>query len=61
MKQVLAFLTEVRIELSKVTWPSRENVIKLTLIVFLVSGILGLYVGGLDYGFTKLLSLVISK
>lgn len=61
MKQVAAFLTEVRIELTKVTWPSRDEVIKLTLTVFLVSGILGLYVGGLDYGFTKLLSLIVTK
>jgi preprotein translocase subunit SecE len=61
MKSVTGFISEVRLELSKVTWPKRDEVIKLTLIVFLVSGILGLYVGGLDYLFTKLLSAVLSK
>ncbi len=61
MKQVLTFFSEVKFELSKVTWPGRAEVIKLTLIVFIVSGIIGAYVGGLDYLFTKLLTFVFSK
>lgn len=61
VKSVISFFSEVKIELSKVTWPSREEVIKLTLIVFLVSVALGSYVGGLDYLFTKGLSLVLTK
>lgn len=61
MKQVTGFISEVRTELTKVTWPSRNDVVKLTLIVLLVSLILGLYVGGLDYAFTKLLSLIVSR
>lgn len=61
MKQVTTFFSEVKLELSKVTWPKRDEVVKLTLIVVLVSGILGLYVGGLDYIFTTLLTFVISK
>jgi preprotein translocase subunit SecE len=61
MQKVISFLSEVKVELVKVTWPNRESVIKLTLIVFLVSGILGLYVGGLDYLFTKLLALIVAN
>ena len=61
MKSVVNFFSEVKLELSKVTWPKRDEVIKLTLIVLLVSGILGVYVGGLDYLFTKLLALVVAK
>jgi preprotein translocase subunit SecE len=60
MKSVLGFISEVRIELSKVTWPDKVEVFKLTLIVLLVSGILGMYVGGLDYLFTKLLAWIVS-
>jgi preprotein translocase subunit SecE len=59
MKPVINFISEVRIELSRVTWPSRAEVIKLTLIVFLVSVVLGSYVGGLDFLFTKVLTAVI--
>lgn len=46
-------------ELAKVTWPKREETIKLTLIVLLISALVGLYVGGLDFIFTKLLSLLV--
>jgi preprotein translocase subunit SecE len=61
MKAVINFFGEVKSELSRVTWPSRSEVIKLTLIVFLVSGIIGAYVGGLDYLFTTILAKVVSK
>ena len=61
MKAVVTFFGEVRHELKLVTWPSRDEVIKLTLTVFIVSGILGAYVGGLDYLFTTLLTKVITK
>jgi preprotein translocase subunit SecE len=57
--RVITFFSEVKLELSKVTWPKRNEVVKLTLIVFLVSGILGIYVGGLDYIFTKGLGLIL--
>lgn len=61
MKPVVNFISEVKLELSKVTWPSRNEAVKLTLIVFIVSGIIGAYVGGLDYLFTRLLTLVLAK
>jgi preprotein translocase subunit SecE len=61
MKSVVNFLSEVRIELSKVTWPTRKEAIKLTLIVLAVSAIIGAYVGGLDYIFTRLLALVFTN
>ncbi len=61
MKKIKKFLNEVIGELKKVTWPKREEVIKLTLIVLLISGIIALYVGVLDIGFTKLLELIITK
>ena len=57
MHKVIGFLSEVKIELSKVTWPTRTVAIKLTLIVLAVSAIIGAYVGGLDYLFTRLLAL----
>ncbi len=61
MGKVIGFLNEVKIELTRVTWPKRAEVIRLTLIVFAVSGIIGAYVGGLDYLFTRLLTIVVAK
>ena len=42
------FIQEVVSELKKVTWPSRQETIKLTLVVLTVSTAIGLFVGGLD-------------
>lgn len=42
------FFQEVIAELKKVTWPTRQQTIKLTLVVITVSAAIGLFVGGLD-------------
>ena len=39
-------------ELQKVTWPSRETVVRLTFIVLLISALLGLYIFLFDNLFT---------
>lgn len=60
VKRIANYIDEVRLELTKVTWPKREEVVRLTLTVFTISGIVGLYVGLLDLGFTKLLEYLVS-
>jgi preprotein translocase subunit SecE len=42
------FLTEVRNELKRVTWPSRKEVYATTLVVILTSIFFGLYLFALD-------------
>ncbi len=54
---VLTYLKEVRVELTKVSWPTREEAIKLTMVILISSLAVGLYVGGLDVLFTNLLGL----
>lgn len=61
MKSALGFFSEVKSELSKVTWPKKNEVLRLTGIVILVSAIVGFYVGGLDYLFTNLLTKLLSR
>jgi len=61
MKSVLSYFSDVRFELGKVTWPKREEVIRLTLTVFVISAIVAVYVGLLDFGFTKLLGIFITR
>ena len=56
---LISYLKEVRAELSKIAWPRREDVVRLTLIVLGVSLAVGLYIGGLDYGFTSLLGIIL--
>lgn len=55
------FLREVRDELTKVVWPTRDEIIRLTAVVILVSVGVGLYLGGADFLLTKLVSLMLAR
>ena len=48
------FLTEVRNELKRVTWPSQKEVYATTVVVILTSVFFGLYLFALDFGLLKL-------
>jgi len=61
MNKVFSYLKEVRSELTKVVWPKRDEVIKLTLVVLIISAIVGGYVGALDYIFTNLLKTILTQ
>ena len=54
---ILNYLKEVRVELGKVTWPTRAEATHLTLIIIIASLVVGLYIGGLDIVFTNLLGI----
>jgi preprotein translocase subunit SecE len=43
-----SFLTEVRNEMKRVTWPSQKEVYATTVVVILVSVFFGLYLFGVD-------------
>ena len=52
------FFGDVFSELRKVTWPSREEATRLAALVFAISIFLGLLLGLVDMGFSRLLSLL---
>lgn len=54
-----SFFRETWDELKKVVWPTRQEVIRLTFVVILVSLIVGLFLGGLDFVFVKIIETVI--
>lgn len=60
-KNPIQFLKEVRVELSKVAWPKRAEVVKLTLVVIGVSVVVALYLGGLDFVFAKGIEILLRK
>ena len=47
------FLTEVRNEMRRVTWPSRREVYATTIVVILTSIFFGVYLWGLDLAFAR--------
>jgi preprotein translocase subunit SecE len=57
--KVIDFLQEVRVELGKVVWPSRQQTIQLTTVVILVTIVMGIFIGIIDYGLTQLTTLLL--
>lgn len=54
--RIITFLKESRIELKKVTWPTRDQTLRSTLAVIIVSAAVALFLGGLDYIFQFILN-----
>ena len=58
MTRLRRYFEEVWSELKKVAWPTREQVRTLTVLVFAISFVVGLYITILDQIFQGLLALV---
>jgi len=56
-----AFLTEVRNELKRVTWPSQKEVYATTVVVILTSAFFGLYLFVLDLGMSTFINWIFRK
>ena len=56
LTRILTFLKEARIELKKVTWPTREETIRYTMTVIVISTVVAFFLGGLDYIFQYILN-----
>ena len=56
---IVKYFKETRAELRKVTWPSREEAVNLTAIVVAVTTAMAVFLGVVDYLFSKLFSLII--
>ncbi len=50
----LRFISEIIAELKKVVWLTRRETAYLTVLVLIVAATVGLVLGIIDYGFTKL-------
>ncbi|HEX8924071.1 MAG TPA: preprotein translocase subunit SecE [Patescibacteria group bacterium] len=56
MNKLLQFLKEVREEFKNITWPKRDALIQLTIVVISISIIISLILGGFDYLFINLIA-----
>ena len=59
LKELREFLTEVRTELKKVTWPSKQEVQTTTIVVVATTIFFGFYLWGLDIAFSRALAVVL--
>ena len=47
-RKIGKFLADVRQEMEKVSWPTREELIGSTYVVIVISGIISIYIFGID-------------
>ena len=57
-KKIAKYLSEVRQELTKVSWPSREELYGSVLVVLVFCIVLSLFVFGVDQSLSRLLSVI---
>ena len=53
-KRMGAFLRDIRGEMKKVSWPSRNDMIKTTIAVIVISLFFGIYLFGVDFIFVRI-------
>jgi preprotein translocase subunit SecE len=61
IEQARLFLSEVRNELKRVTWPTQKEVYATTVVVILTSLFFGIYLFAVDYGLNNLVSWIFRK
>lgn len=59
-KTVVQFFRDVRIEMKKVIWPSRQEVINYTVVVIVTVTVVSTYILAMDLALSKLLDLIVA-
>jgi len=54
--KLIIFFKEVKVELKKVNWPTRQETIKYSLMVVGASAVIAFFLGGLDFLFTIIIN-----
>ena len=61
MNKIVEFLKDVKIELSKVSWPTRDQTVQYTLVVIGLSVAIALFLGGVDFVLARGLKIFLLK
>ncbi len=61
MSRVIQFLKEVKIELLKVTWPKKDELIGSTSVVLIISVILSVFIGFADFIIRNIIFFILSR
>ncbi len=54
MRKIITFLIEAKAELLRVNWPTQKQIIRYTLLVIVISLVMAVFLGGLDFLFSSL-------
>ncbi|MFA5118400.1 MAG: preprotein translocase subunit SecE [Candidatus Omnitrophota bacterium] len=58
IKQTRNFINEVKVELTKVSWSTRQELIGATSVVIVVTSLMAVFIGSIDLFLSKMLSIV---
>lgn len=61
MVNPIQFFREAKNELFKVVWPARPEIIRITIAVIVISLVVALFLGGVDFGLDKLIQFVVNR
>lgn len=61
LKKIPQFFREVKEEVKKVNWSTRQELIEITIMVFVVSVILTVYIAAIDEGFSRMIQMMIKR
>ena len=61
MTKIITYLRDTKSELKHVSWPTQRQTIIYTTIVIVLSIVTALYLGALDFGFTKGLDYILFR
>jgi len=56
--KIKTFLLEVKAELTKVSWSTRQELIGSTIVVIIVTSIMAVYIGVIDLALSRILSIM---
>lgn len=59
MTRIRNYVTAVRTEIGRVSWPSRREVVTLTVLIILLALVLGIYLGLVDVILQEILRLLL--
>jgi preprotein translocase subunit SecE len=58
IEKPVTFLKEVKAELGKVAWSTRQELVDSTIVVIVTTAILGVFIGLIDIALSKVLSIL---
>lgn len=58
---IINFLKEVKEELEKVAWPTKQQTIRYTILVIIIAVVTGLFLGGFDYILTAVTAFILEN
>jgi preprotein translocase subunit SecE len=59
INKLTKFLKEVRQELTKVAWPSKDELRDSTIVVIVLSVLLSVFIGAVDFGLSRITTLIL--